>query len=342
VEPASLSGQEIHLLPKGNPRTAIVRLGDVAEIHGGSQQQRRALEQLELFPQSSARSWVTASEIQEELTAQGWNLLQWRVTGANRVQLSPASDLQILERRTRAGSLGPARPLVENSRDSAGGSQPLRPVTTPLTSHRLPTTPPSMQQTGVIQAQWLAQATDSDNHSYPQAGPAQPSTGQVMVWTTSRDLSRGQILTTGDLEPLLMTRRIPNGAVTDAQQIVGMAVRQSLVAGQPIVSQMLEPVKYVQRGKEVRLVSRIGEIEVSTTARCLADGGWGQVVAVESLDRKRQYFGQVIGFQVVQVANPEQVVDGGLVVQSHPASSTTSTQTSNGLRPASPAKPTRR
>ncbi len=302
----SLAAQEVHLLPHAEVAGGIVRLGDVAEIQGGTAADRSALQDLALRPFSADQPTLGAREVREALLADGWNLLYWQVTGANQIQLRSAT----------ASPQATRRPLRQDA--SVRNS---RLAVTPAGT-RFPPTPPAAQRTGIVQAQWretlLDESADAGQATSAWAAPvantpARPArtTPTSQVWAFKQDMSRGQVISANDLEWITLPRSTPLGAVTDQEQIVGQVLRTSLPAGRPILSQYLEAIKHVQRGKEVKLLSRLGGIEVSTTARAQADGTLGQTITIESLDRKRQYFGQVIGFNTVEVVSSEPIGSGG-------------------------------
>jgi len=291
-----LSAQEIYLLPKASVTGGVVRLGDVAEVQGGNAAERSALQDLALRPYSPDQPALSAREIREVLLADGWNLLYWQVTGASQVTLQPTAGDGTQGRR----AVGP---------NSSANLSSRRLAATPIGT-RFPPTPPAAQRTGIVQAQWreaLLEETAPATMSGPQVATPSPArnTPSSQVWALKQDMSRGQLITAEDLEWITLPRAAPVGAVIDREQIVGQVLRSSLPAGRPIVSQNLESIKHVQRGKEVKLLSRVGGLEVSTTARAQADGTLGQTVTIESLDRKRQYIGQVVGFNTVQVVSRE-------------------------------------
>lgn len=311
---AAVSAQEIYLLPNATVSGGVVRLGEVAEIHGGTEADRVALQALPLQPFSSDRPALTAREIREALVADGWNLLYWQVIGANQVQLDAG-----------AGETNGSRRALR----AAVATRESRLAVTPAGT-RFPPTPPAAQRTGIVQAQWRETLLDdgADEGQALPAGSLQPPvvgaapaaasvvpaagrttrpTPTSQVWAFKRDMSRGQVIAAEDLEWITLPRSAPLGVVTDQEQIIGQVLRSALPAGRPILSQYLEAIKHVQRGKEVKLLSRLGGIEVSTTARAQADGTVGQTITIESLDRKRQYLGQVIGFNTVEVVSSETI-----------------------------------
>ena len=318
-----VQAQEIHLRRSANITGSLVTLGEIADIDGGSDEERQALRGLVLAPYSAERSVWTAREVREELVAAGWNLLYWEVTGANQVQLhgDDANANPIDPQRKLAAVQGRPRPLRENS---------AAPTTAAASMANFPVTSPAAQRTGVVQAQWQPEDLDQDSRYDALAiGSVRRPTITSTVWVFRRDMGRGQVVTAEDLEQMTLARTLPTQAVLDANLIVGQVLRSAVPAGRPILSQNLEPIKHVQRAKEVTLLSRVGPIEVSTTARSLADATLGQSVTIESLDRKRQFLGQVIGFNTVQVIANQQTPDSAIVAQ---VTAPTSQRSGNALR----------
>ncbi len=318
-------GQEIHLRRSANIAGSLVRLGDIADIQGGPAADQVALQQWVLAPYSEEHSIWSAREIREELTAAGWNLLYWEVTGANQVQLiGPDSAAEARERQRKLAAV--------HGRVQQASSARTPPTPDPAA---FATTHPSAQRTGVVQAQWQEELLEqADPYQASSLNSLQRPKTTSTVWAFRQDMSRGQVVTEADIEQTTIARSLPSQAVLDANQIIGQALRSTVQAGRPILSNQLEPVKHVQRGKEVTLVSRAGPIEVSTNARSLADATLGQSVTVESLDRKRQFLGQVVGFNIVQVVGGQEARDGAIVAQ---VTATNPERSGNALRVGSAA-----
>jgi flagella basal body P-ring formation protein FlgA len=318
--------QEIHLRSTARVVGSLVTLGDVAEISGGSLADRQALQQLVLKPYSPDQPLLAAQEIREELAAAGWNLLFWEVNGAGRVQLHTSDSplAQQHQQRRLAAVQGPT--------SASSGTRSFSPMPTA----NFAATHPSSQRTGVVQAQWQDEAIEQGVALDPSvAGDLRRQPVTSTVWTFRQDMSRGQVVTEEDVEQLSLRRAAPQNVVFDRAEIIGQALRTAVPAGRPILSAHLEAIKHVQRGKEVTLLSRVGPIEVSTTARSLADGTVGQTITIESLDRKRHYQGSVIAFNTVQVIGGQQARDGAIVAQvtpTEPSRTNTPTRTNTPNR----------
>lgn len=279
VSVPSVCGQQIHLKETATISGSIIRLGEIAEIVGGTLADKSQLQRLELFPFDPNQNQLSAASVREELSVIGVDLLQWRLTGANTIQLSHASTLSQMpgikaSRFATRSSLRPAEQAARTAVTRAG----LQVVSEPF-------------------------STDSVSGG-ESAGMVNVGTGSEppRAWTVSQDMGPGLVVRESDLVPLMLeTNR--RGLVTTKAEIVGKVIRSPLQAGQPVRESSLETMKYVQRGKQVRIVSKVDFIEVSTIGRCLADATLGQTVAVETLTRKKPFFGTVTDFQEVTITD---------------------------------------
>ncbi len=296
----SAIGQQLFLRDQAKISGSIVRLGDLADVVGGSLAQKSQLRSLELFPMSDGLREISAHQVREELSQMGLDLLYWRMAGANRVSIRSDN--------------GQATDFVKSSTIQSLRSDPTGKNVSRRDSS-LPVLRPSEQRTLIGNEQIrLASFQAGDNTSGNNANSNSPSPGtedqttdqSPNAWTVKQNLSRGQIIGLDDLQPVYIATRLPSNLVTDSRELIGMSVRSQIASSRPIVSSMVEPVLYVQRGKEVKIFSRVEGIEVSTTGRSLADGGIGQIVTVESLVGKKKFIGRVIDFQVVQITGPPQ------------------------------------
>ena len=91
--------------------------------------------------------------------------------------------------------------------------------------------------------------------------------------------------------------------VTDMDQIIGMEASRSYSPMRPLLIRDFQKAIVVRRNSECKIVSKIGSVTVSTTGKAKKDGAIGDIVQVQSLDRKRTYFGKVTAPQTVTVSN---------------------------------------
>lgn len=288
VAPSLGLADQIFLRKEAKVAGSIVRLGDVAEIVGGSLAEKSKLNKLELFPVDPQASVLTAAQIREELTLAGVDLLRWRLSGASTVALqssTPSSSLPTLATRAfqanRLRSQAPMHPAQQFNRHSARQVS----YTAPTQVTDLTASPVGSGVQGMETSQ-------------------SPGAGEEMVsgWTVRRTLDRNAQIGPMDLEPIQVPARQSRNLVTDPELLIGKVARNRLVSGQPIHENSIEEKKLVQRNKQVRIVSKVGILEVSTVGRCLADGGLGQVVPVETFEKRKPFYGTVTGYQEVTIS----------------------------------------
>ncbi len=96
-------------------------------------------------------------------------------------------------------------------------------------------------------------------------------------------------------------RRVPGSAVIDADEIVDMAARRPLRAGEVIANSDVEPPRVILRGDLVTLQYKRPGLTLSARGRALADGAKGDIVSVLNEQSKRTIQGVVTGAGIVAV-----------------------------------------
>ncbi|MEX0642974.1 MAG: flagellar basal body P-ring formation chaperone FlgA [Pirellulales bacterium] len=120
-----------------------------------------------------------------------------------------------------------------------------------------------------------------------------------------RPIEKGAVITaahvdvqTIDYMPPASTRRVPAESV---EKLIGMEAQQAIKVGEMVYADQVRAPLLVKRGEEVMVVSQGGGIRVRTTARVVQDGALGELVQVETLDKKDRYDARVTGSRQVGV-----------------------------------------
>lgn len=92
--------------------------------------------------------------------------------------------------------------------------------------------------------------------------------------------------------------------VDSVEKIIGMEARQAIKAGDTVFTNQVSPPLLVKRGEDITVLSRGGGIRVRTMARAVQDGARGDLVQVETLDKKDRYDARVTGTREVVVFSP--------------------------------------
>lgn len=131
----------------------------------------------------------------------------------------------------------------------------------------------------------------------------QPEINLRKVVTLNAPIDRGDIIRRDQLT-LAPARGAWNDQwATDIEQIVGKQSRRSIGPGTPLLVRDFEKAIMVHRNNECKIISKTGSVSVSTTGKAKQDGAIGDTIQVQSLDRKRTYFGTVTGPQTVTISN---------------------------------------
>jgi len=89
--------------------------------------------------------------------------------------------------------------------------------------------------------------------------------------------------------------------ITEPQQVVGLILKQPLMADAILTPTMFEAQKLVRRGEGVIILAKDGGIEVRMKGKALVDGTNGQTIRVQNLVSQRIVEGQVISRGVISV-----------------------------------------
>ncbi len=130
-----------------------------------------------------------------------------------------------------------------------------------------------------------------------------PSEKQEYV-VAVRPLKNGDIIRRDDVI-IKEFPSLPKGLTAPLQNLdksIGYEVARSIAAGQVLDAAYLRRPILVQRNRIVRLVARVGGIQVVTQGRALADGAADDIVSLEMLDdRTKLVTGRVTGVDEVEV-----------------------------------------
>jgi flagella basal body P-ring formation protein FlgA len=120
----------------------------------------------------------------------------------------------------------------------------------------------------------------------------------VPVVVAVRPIGRGDVIKAADVELRTVdTISKPMGqrAADSVEKLIGMESRQSIQAGDIILTDQLQAPIVVKRGELITITSQSGGIRVRTSARALHDGAQGELVQVESIGTKQKYDARIIG-----------------------------------------------
>jgi flagella basal body P-ring formation protein FlgA len=160
----------------------------------------------------------------------------------------------------------------------------------------------------------------------PIAAPApiaanSKTTEENQVVVAKQAIAAGSVIRAIDVELKAPDRAIVGGSSTNNPELVlGQETSRSYAVGQVVDPRSLRKPILVRRGEVVAVVAKAAGVRVRTTAKALSDGGLGDLLTVESDDRKK-YEAVVIGLRQAEVfASGTSVTDSTIKVSKQPAS----------------------
>lgn len=94
---------------------------------------------------------------------------------------------------------------------------------------------------------------------------------------------RGEVIDKSNVEwQFLAEARLPNSAITDVTQLVGMAAKRSLQAGKPITASDVHRPLMVNRGETVTIYLTTPAMQLSTKGKALEHGSEGDTIRISN------------------------------------------------------------
>ncbi|MBS1167681.1 MAG: flagellar basal body P-ring biosynthesis protein FlgA [Proteobacteria bacterium] len=124
----------------------------------------------------------------------------------------------------------------------------------------------------------------------------------MTVPVLNRPINRRDVIHASDVTTVRIDkRRVPGSAVIDTNDLVDMAAKHPLRAGEVIATADIEPPRVILRGDLVTLQYSRPGLTLSARGRALGDGAKGDLVSVLNEQSKRTIQGVVTGAGTVEV-----------------------------------------
>ncbi|MDA7977237.1 MAG: flagellar basal body P-ring formation chaperone FlgA [Pirellulales bacterium] len=313
--------------------SAVIRLGDVAEVFGGTEEEIAKLKSVELgpAPRAGGRQWISIREIQDALWKRNIDYVSHRFSGANRVEVR-SNDKE--PTRLDANTVNRAAPLVNHN-----GTDHLQQMVMNFLRERI-----DANTDWRVQLQLTpAQANTLNRHTVWEIAsvPRRPVPGDVTSWLGPQqivfepmlqqqqpadglrdqigisvsvslppvivslryDVRAGTVLTANHVHTQTVSAEDKHhiGNLPRMEDIIGKEVIRTLYAGQQLDSSMIRSPLLIKRKDTVTVVVRNGPIRLRAVGIALADGSLGERVEVESEFQKEHFDAMVVGPGQVEV-----------------------------------------
>ena len=304
----------VRLKSEAQPKSTIVYLSDVADIESLDDREADKLARIEitLAPAGSTARYLRASQIQELLDANGIDMRTIQFIGAAQVKLTsaaepnkkalPKASSYDMRRAERLATEAIRRLLAKTAQ---ADTWKIELKLTNADAARLVRTAGTLTATGGARP-WtggqhfvLHWSTPDGDQQMEVSAEITPPTSVV---STVRAIPRGTLIRAEDvaLQPAPNGGRVVQAAFLSIDDVVGKEATRNIPAGQPLDAQTARPPQLVKQNDVVTVYSRAGGISVRTNARARQNGSQGELITVETFDRK-PFFARVSGHQEVEV-----------------------------------------
>ena|GEM_PF-1919551 len=337
---------EIRLHPRAVLRPGPICLSEVADVKTQDSDQKSRLESLVIadYPQGVTGVSVGAFDISRALAQANLNPASACIYGASSCRLTfedtagavcePISQMQTVdaykhsmkppEYQTLADQLTQA--VVRLSGMDASKLKVQWNCTQPelldqkADKQRFVITPRSTSTLGEVRFEVTDQGIAGENQGISGSIGSEKSIrvyGRVEYLCQSvvakRCLKPGEVIRTEDVE--LRPRRVTSYrdiGVSDLEAVLGQEVARTIAAQGIVLPGMIRKLEIVKRHQVVELYSRVGPVQVKVTGKALANGAYGDTIAVSFGKQKIIVHGKVTGPGEVTVTRkqrevPEQV-----------------------------------
>jgi flagella basal body P-ring formation protein FlgA len=114
------------------------------------------------------------------------------------------------------------------------------------------------------------------------------ATEMIDVVALLQPLRRGDILKEEDLDVIRLARnKVPAGALTEADDILGKEARTNIRANAPLARRDFQRPMLVERGEKVTVVYEMAGMKLTSRAQAMEDGAKGDVIDVRNLQSRR-------------------------------------------------------
>ncbi|WP_269581127.1 flagellar basal body P-ring formation chaperone FlgA [Roseibium sp. Sym1] len=114
------------------------------------------------------------------------------------------------------------------------------------------------------------------------------ATEMIDVVALLQPLRRGDILKEEDLDVIRLARnKVPAGALTEADDILGKEARTNIRANAPLARRDFQRPMLVERSEKVTVVYEMAGMKLTSRAQAMEDGGKGDVIDVRNLQSRR-------------------------------------------------------
>jgi flagella basal body P-ring formation protein FlgA len=305
-------GANILLRQRSTHTGSIVYLGDVADISTGTDAEMHELATTPLMaaPAKGTQQFLHATQVRDLLSSRGIDAAEITIAGAKSIEIGKAAkvrDLVAVEPVSTATPEEVEEAVVEAIREHLISA----------TGHSEWTITVDLNAAKLTELRKLGTELEASAGRNPWTGPQRFQMAplgltkgialearverQQYVVVATRKIDAGNLIGVADVEVRLQEGKFPTSALGSLEQAIGKEALRSIEADAVLQSNQVRAPLQVQRGETVKVVARAGGITVSTFATVQQDGALGDLVQVQSLDKKDRFAARVSGWKELEV-----------------------------------------
>ncbi len=316
---ASAEAGEIRLRPECRCAGTIVLLGDVAQINDKDPARAKSLSSVSLFPAPTGTRIVTRQEIMTRVALQVSDLSGMTFVGPRQVKLYHGSSDVVPARRTTAAERNTATRRIKTAIlrrvEEAGDQGQFLQVACELDDDQVRLIAAADHELVIDGGKAPWPGTQKFNVQVAVAGRPRRVEVQANLAVQRaalfvvRPIRRGELMKPDHVE----LRPVPTNANVDdlvyhVDDVVGKEATRQMAPGVILSKAAVRAPRLVQRGDLVEVVAVASGVRVRTKGIALDEGSRGQLVIVQSPDRKKKYSARVVDFRRVEIyAGPVKV-----------------------------------
>lgn len=313
----SSDAAEIRLRTECKCQSALIKLGDVAEVRDGDPARAQELSQIELFPAPGRTKTLRLRELEEMLSLSGIDVSTHSFAGSPAIAIHPAKTPAVAQANSMAKPIAlskaasqRARSLVEKAVANRlkGASEAKAPweIKFELDDQQAQAVLVKGTELSVAGGQepWIGRQDFVVTATAPGGMVRFEISAQIslppMVVVATRPMRKGEVVRASDveLEPALGQVQ---AAIYRLEDVLGKETTRAVATGQVLDSGFIRSPILVQRGEVVRVIAKAAGVRVKSNGRAMTDGGHGDLIEVQMLEGKQRYTARVVNYQEVEV-----------------------------------------
>jgi flagella basal body P-ring formation protein FlgA len=305
-------GASILLRERSTHSGSIVYLGDVADISTGTDAEMHELATTPLMaaPAQGSQQFLHASQVRDLLASRGLEVTELIIAGAKSVEIGKTVEVR---------DLVAAEPISTATPDETKEAvvEAIREHLLSATGHSNWTITVDLNAAKLTELRKLGTELEASAGRNPWTGPQRFQLApigstkgiaiearverQQYVVVATRKIDAGNLIGIADVEVRLQEGKVPTSALGSLEQVIGKEALRAIEADAFLQSNQVRAPMQVQRGETVKVIARAGGITVSTFATVQQDGSLGDLVQVQSLDKKDRFAARVSGWKELEV-----------------------------------------